>query len=446
MQENRRGFLKQSGKGIAGTALGTFLIQNRSESANDTIHIGVVGIGGRGSSLTRGFAREKNVKIAYLCDPDMRRGEDLHKMLKDEHNPSIKKISNYKEIIDDKNVDALIVATPDHWHAIPTIEACQAGKDVYVEKPASHNIWEGRKMVEAARKYKRVVQVGTQSRSAPYVHKAIDYLRSGKLGTIHLCKIYNLKSGRPFKLAPMMDAPDEVNWSLWLGPADLRPYRGNIMNKGWLFLWDFCGGDMGNDGIHQIDLARMLIDQRTPKAAHCTGGNYAFDDHRQVPDTQVAAFDFDDMVVTFENTQYAPYMAKTPMLLRESDTFPYWPQNSTRIELYGTEGLMIIGRHGGGWQVFTNDGEVVEQAYGRFPDAPHRENFLQCVRTRQRPNADIEEGHLSAIMVHTGNIAYRTGRRKVIFDGENEKFVDDERANMLLKREYREPYVIPEEV
>ncbi len=423
------------------------LTQSRkSMAANDKIILGAIGLGGRGSSLARGFALHEDVQYALLCDSDLRRGDRLLEMFKEEQNPDIKKTDDYRRVIENKDIDAVVIATPDHWHAIPTIEACQAEKDVYVEKPASHNIWEGRKMVEAARKYNRVVQVGTQTRSAPYVQKAMEYLESGKLGTIHLCKIYNLKSGNPYHQGDASEAPEKINWDLWLGPAAMRPFRESILSKGWLFHWDFCGGDMGNDGIHQIDLARMLIRRDYATGVHCTGGNYAFDDDREVPDTQVAAFDFEDMVVTFENTQYAPYMAKTPMSQREEDEFPYWPQNATRIELYGTEQLMIIGRHGGGWQVFTNDGEVVEQEYGRFPDDPHKENFLQCIRDRKRPNADIEEGHRSAILVHMGNIALRTGGRKLKFDAQTESFVEDSEANALLKRDYREPYTIPGQV
>ncbi|MGC9329607.1 MAG: Gfo/Idh/MocA family oxidoreductase, partial [Candidatus Hinthialibacter sp.] len=219
-----------------------------------------------------------------------------------------------------------------------------------------------------------------------------------------------------------------------------------IPRGGWLHYWDYCNGDFGNDSIHQIDLARMLIGKDYAKSAHCTGGNLAFDDDREVPDTQAATFKFDDMVVTFDLTQWASYMAKIPMAVRQSDQFPYWLQNATRIELYGMKGLMIVGRHGGGWQVFTNDGEVVAQEHGRFPDSVHQENFIQCIRSRERPNADIEDGHLSAILFHMGNISYRLGERKLLFDSKAERFIGDDDANRLLKRDYRAPYLIPDEV
>ncbi len=448
-QIDRRSFLSNTGKGITGVAAGmsTLTLANwkRAHGANEKIVMGLVGCGGRGTSLVRGFARRPNVEIAYLCDPDGRRGESVYNLLKEQHNPNIKKLQDFRKILDDKNLDALIVATPDHWHGPATVYACQAGKDVYVEKPASHNIFDGQKMVEAARKYNRVVQVGTQTRSAPYAKKAVEYIKSGKLGTIHLCKIFNLKSGRPYHEPPKVATPPEVDLDLWVGPAPMKDNYHSDTRKGWLFYWDFCGGDMGNDGIHQIDFARWLIQKEFAKNVHCTGGNLAFDDDREVPDTQAATFQFDDMVVTFENIQYAPYMSKTPMDIRESDQFPFWHQNSTRIELYGTEGFMIAGRHGGGWQVFTKDGEVVEQEYGRFPDAPHKDDFLECMKTRKRPNADILIGHRSAILVHMGNISYRLGGRKLSFDPETQTF-DDPEANEYIKRDYREPYTIPDQV
>ena len=448
---DRRRFLGQSTKGVVGAAAGVALLTKvrgaRAVSANEKIHIAVVGVGGRGSHLARSFARRPDVIVTHLCDADGRRVAQTHELLENEQEQKVHRAADIRQVLDDREVDGVVVATPDHWHGPATVFACQAGKDVYVEKPASHNIWEGRKMVEAARKYGRIVQVGTQSRSGQYAMKALEYIRSGAIGSIPLCKIYNLKPGSPYMNGPTTDVPEGVDYDRWLGPAPLRPYDGKILNGGgWYTKWDFCGGDMGNDGSHQIDLARMLIEKDYPKAIHGTGGNFGFDDERETPDTQTATFDFDDMIVTFEMTQYANYMSKTPMGIRQSDKFPYWPQNSTRIELYGTKQLMIVGRHGGGWQAFTNDGKVVAQDYGRFPEAPHIDNFLECMRTRKRPNCEIEEGHRSAVMIHSGNIACRLGGRRLAFDAKTESFVGDDEANRLLKRKYRAPYVIPEEV
>lgn len=447
---SRRRFLKNSVRGVMGAYAGTLALgATRSlsaASANEKIIFGLIGCGGRGSSLLRTFSERREVEFAYLCDVDARRGGGLVRGVKSRQGRAPKRVSNLRRVLEDKDVDAVIVATPDHWHGLATVQACQAEKDVYVEKPPSHNIWEGRKIVEAARRYKRVVQCGTQNRSAPYVHKALEYIKGGKLGKIPFCKVFNLKSGGPFHMQPDSKQPDEIDWDTWLGPTPKRPYNARIQHGGWHAYWDFSGGDMADDGIHQLDIARWLVGKDYPKGVHCSGGNLAFDDDREVPDTQAVTYDFDGLVMTFELTQWAPYMSKTPGSIRGSDSFPYWPQNATRVEFYGTKELMIIGRHGGGWQVFTGGGKVIAQEYGRAGDAPHRDNFLACIRSRKLPSADIEEGHRSAILVHLGNICCRLGGRKLAFDGKTERFVGDEEANRLLKRTYRKPFVAPDVV
>jgi len=415
-------------------------------SANEKIVFGAIGLGGRGSSLIRNFSARPDVEFAYLCDVDSRRGRQLLRGFKSRQARTPKRVSDLRRILEDKEVDAVIIATPDHWHGLATVLACQAEKDVYVEKPPSHNVWEGRKMVEAARRYKRVVQCGTQNRSSPYVHKALEYMRGGKLGDVPLCKVFNLKSGGPFRKQPDTQQPAELDWDTWLGPTPKRPYNDRIQHGGWHCLWDFSGGDMADDGIHQLDIARWLLGKDYPKSVHCSGGNLAFKDDREVPDTQVVTYDFDGLVMTFELSQWAPYMSKTPGGIRGSDSFPRWPQNATRVELYGTKEQMVVGRHGGGWQAFTSGGTVVAQEYGRPGDAPHRDNFIECIRSRNLPSADIEEGHRSAVLVHLANLSCRLGGRELAFDARTEAFVGDEEANRLLKRTYRKPFVMPDVV
>jgi predicted dehydrogenase len=429
----------------AGVGAAAIRRSRRSVAANDKVILGAIGLGGRGSGLVRRFATRPDIEFAYLCDLDPRRGTNVPDTLGDAQERPARRVADYQQVLDDPDVDAVIIATPDHWHGPLTVYACQAGKDVYVEKPPSHNVWEGRKMVEAARRYDRVVQVGTQNRSAPYVRKALEYIRGGALGTIHLCKVFNLKSGGPYSEPPDSDPPPGVDYDRWLGPAPMRPFNEGHFHRGWKKYWAYSGGDAADDGVHQLDIARWLIGRDYPTAISATGGNLAFDDDREVPDTQVVAYDFDDLVMTFELTQWAPYMKKTLGRIRETDEFPYWPQNSTRIELYGTKNLMIMGRHGGGWQAFTGEGEVVAREYGHNPNDAHQENFINCIRSRELPNADIEKGHRSACLVHLGNIAYRIGRR-LTFDAAKEAFVGDLPANRLLKRTYRKPYVIPERV
>ncbi len=446
---NRRHFLNQSAQKITALSAGATILTSaqKAVSASEKIVIGCIGTGGRGKALTRGFANFPEVEIAYLCDVDSEREgvSELATKLENNQGRRPKFVQDMRYILDDPAVDVVLIATNDHWHGLAEVWACQAGKDVYVEKPISHNIWEGRKMVEAARKYKRVVQCGTQNRSAPYNQKAKDYIESGKLGTIHLCKVYNLKGGKPFHIGPDQPTPANLDWDLWLGPAPKRPFNPDVRD-GWKLFWDYTAGDLADDGAHQLDLARWLIGKDLPTRVHSTGGTYPFNDDRQVPATLVTTYDYGDLVMTFELTQYANYMSKTDDDIRNGDLFPYWPQNATRIELYGTEGMMIVGRHGGGWQVFTGRGKVVAQEYGRVPDHLHKQNFLDCIRSRKQPNADIAIGHYSACLIHLASIALRVGEGSTLdFDPEKERF-NDRRANQLLKRKYRKPYVIPERV
>jgi len=447
----RRRFLLKSGRGVAGAALAPMVLSAVNPvgvlGANDRVNIALIGCGGRGRMLIRGMI-EQGARATYVCDLHEERLDKAAEEAAKVQTHRLKKLKDMRQVFDAKDVDAVVIATPDHWHALPTVLACRAGKDVYVEKPHSHNIWEGRKMIEAARKYRRIVQVGTQCRSALYCFAARDYVKSGKLGDIRLVKVYNLKPGKPFYLGDTGSPPAGFDWDAWLGAAPFRNYHQNIFHVGWSKFWDFGGGDMGADGIHQIDLAMMLMgDPDMPAAASCSGGRLQYKaDDAEVPDVQIVSFDFDDFVMTFELTGYPRYMRKTTGTIRRTDKFPYWTQNATRVELYGSELMMTVGRHGGGWQVTTSGGKVVDQMYGRFPDAPHEKNFLECVKSRKRPNADIEVIHPGCTMVHMGNIAHRIGNQKVWFDAKAERFIGNDEANKLLKRNYRKKYEVPEQV
>ncbi len=445
---SRRQFIGSSSirtAGIAvGAALGAARRPVRAASANDRIRLATIGAGGRGSRLTRDFSARADTEIVAVSDCDAGRARKLADAIGSSARVRPTESTDLRRVLDDRSIDGVIVATPDHWHALASVLACAARKDVYVEKPASYSIWEGRQMVRAARRYSRIVQVGTQNRSAPYLHEALELIRTGVLGEIHLAKVYNLKPGSPVRVPADGPAPRGVDYDAWLGPAPSRPFNAGHFHGGWYYHYAYCGGDLGNDSIHQLDVARWLTGVRLPSAAHSTGGNFAFDDDRTVPDTQVATFDFDNMIMTFELTQYTPYMQKTNWQHRTGDSFPHWLQNATRIELYGTKRQMIVGRHGGGWQVFTSDGAVEAESHGRFPDAPHQQNFIDAMRTRKLPNADIEEGHLSAVLVHMGNISYRLGGRKLALDADTERFRGDDEANALRRRTPRAPYTFPD--
>jgi len=452
---NRREFLdgatRTSAASVAATTLYLGTQPALAKTANEKVTLGFLGVGGRGSSLLRGFLQRDDVEVAWLCDPDSRRNANLSESVREATGKTPQRVQDYRRVLDDPSVDAVVVATPDHWHSPLTVFACQAGKDVYVEKPLSHNIWEGRKAVEAARKYNRVVQVGTQNRSGDYNLQAIDYITSGKLGRIPLVKVCNLKPGGPYRAPAEQPVPPEVDYNLWLGPAQQQAFSEGHFHNNWHYYWEYSGGDMANDGVHQLDLARWVIGKAFPESAYCHGGNFAFDeDDNETPDTQTATYNFGDMQLIYEQIGYGDTIRKTDNGVRNSDMFPYWLQNSTRIELYGTEGLMLLGRHGGGWQVFTKTHQrkpqVVEQHYGRMPNAEHFGNFIDCIRTRKTPNADVEEGHQSAVLVHLANISYRLGGRQLNFDAETETFTGDAEANQYLRREQRQEFAIPDVV
>jgi predicted dehydrogenase len=451
---SRREFLAHSQRTGLGLAAGLTILSDpgsvRGAPANERVVLAAVGVRGRGSGLAQGFLDRGDCRYAYLADVDSRLFESRAKAMAARQGGSMPRcVQDFRRALEDKSVDAMVIATPDHWHAPATVWSCQAGKDVYVEKPASHSCWEGRKMVEAARKYGRIVQVGTQSRSAPYNIEAKQFLDEGKLGEIHMCRIYNQKLWGNQPWAPDGETPEGLDWDMWNGPAPEARYN-QTLHRYWNHLWRYSGGDIANDASHQIDLARWLIGVKYPKTVYSVGGRFASRGAAETPDSQVAVYEFDRMVVTFELTLYTPYMIKIDGSIRQSDLFPYWPQCATRIEIYGTEGLMVVGRHGGGWQVFVRPQErrpvVKAQRYGRFPDPPHKENFVRCVRSRELPSADVEQGHLSALMIHYANISYRLGGRKLVIDPASEQIVDQPEAMELFKRAYRKPWVIEEQV
>ncbi|MDY0168897.1 MAG: Gfo/Idh/MocA family oxidoreductase [Thermoguttaceae bacterium] len=451
---SRRQFLDQSKRTTLGLAAGVTILRTaqsvRAAPANEKLILAAVGTGGRGGHLAKGFVERGDCHYAYFADVDIKKaGARADGFGEAQGGANPKPIQDFREALDDKTVDAIISATPDHWHALSTVWACQAGKDVYVEKPASQSAWEGRKMVEAARKYNRVVQLGTQNRSAPYNMAARKFIEDGGMGNIHMCRIYNQKLWGNRPAVPDSDPPEGLNWDYWNGPAPEQRYNATL-HRGWHHFWRYSGGDIANDASHQIDLARWLCGVTYPKQVCSMGGRYASEGALETPDSQFAIYEFDNMVVSFELTLYTPYMLKTDGVIRDTDMFPYWPQNATRIELYGTDGVMYVGRHGGGWQYYIRPKDrqpvVREQMYGRFPDPEHKEDFVKCVRDRSRPTADIEEGHLSALLIHYANISYRLGGERLVIDPKTEHVVGNDEAMKLFRREYRAPYVIEDEV
>jgi predicted dehydrogenase len=417
-------------------------------AASDKVVIGFIGVGGRGSFLLSVFLQRPDVEIAYICDVARERREAGVKMVEAATGRQPKAVEDLRQVLDDRHVDGVVVATPDHWHALATVMACQAGKDVYVEKPATQNIWEGRKAVEAARKYHRVVQVGMQNRSSTYGATAREHVRSGKLGDIHLVRVYNMLGRARLQKGLDTVTPDGLNWDMWLGPAPQRPFN-TAYRRNWYYFWDY-GSGFFDDAVHQFDFARMVIDKGFPNSVHHAGGNLSFKDDAEPPDTTVATYQYDSLTIVLEQTWWTPYMLKTPEAIRQSETaYPdFYPFNGMKVEIFGTQGMMILGRHGAGWQLFDQNGQKIEQekqTHGKM-QAAHIGNYIECIRTRKQPNADIEHGHISASCGHIANISYRLENRRLNFDAATETFVNDEEANRYLKRTYREPWVIPEQV
>ncbi len=445
---DRRRFLKNS---IGAAATLTALSQDKGSAAGNKVILGIMGVGGRGRALLTSLVKRSDVTIKYICDADTRAYGPAAEIVLDGHDHKPKFVQDFRKMLEDPEVDAIVIATSDRWHALATIMACQAGKDVYVEKPLSLSIWDGRKMVEAARKYQRVVQVGTQSRSAPYAEKAAEYIQSGRLGDVHLARVFLMQQSPPIHVADVQPVPEGLDYDLWCGPSPKLPYR---QGRWFWRLWDFYVGYIMADMTHQIDLARYVLGKKYPDTACNAGGVYHFDDGREQPDTQFATLEFGKLTMLLEASLWSPYMHRI-VHLPPTATFPDWPFSATKIEICGSKGFMCLGRHGGGWQVFEGDSRVRQSKavvsepavikFGSIIDA-HFEDFVNCIRSRKRPKADVEQAHHSMVLCHLANISYRVGNRKLKFDGETETCVNDAEANKYLKANYRQPWIVPEKV
>ena len=316
----------------------------------------------------------------------------------------------------------MVIATPDHWHCLATIWACEAKKDVFVTAPLSHDPWEGRRAVEAARKHERIVAADLACRSSAYGQSAKKYIDSGKLGKIHFCRVYEQTGQSNFPALPDAAVPEGLDWNAWNGPAPKTPYNANCQNN-WHGYWQYSGGNAAVEGIHQLDLARWLCGLDYPKSVTTQGARFDTPGANETPETMVSVFEFDHLLMTFELTLSTPYMTRISQAVRNGDVFPYWPQCGSRVEIYGSEGVMIVGPHGAGWQVFARPRHeqptLVERGWGKPVDPEHQQNFVDSVRNRKPPSADVEEAHRSALLVHYANMSYRTGGQKLQVDAED---------------------------
>jgi predicted dehydrogenase len=440
-QLDRRTFLKTSG--AAGlTAAAPFVSRAWGSSGpNDMVNVAVIGVRSRGAAHYKQFAKIPNVNVVTLCDVDERLFAKALKDLGGEK--KVKTETDLRRVFDDKSVDAVAIATPDHWHALATVWACQAGKDVYVEKPASHTIWEGRQMVEAARKYNRVVAVGLQSRSNPAIQAAIKFLHEGGIGELHTARALCFKPRDTIGKKPDSPCPPGVNYDLWLGPARQRAFNENHFHYNWHWFWEYGCADIGNQGPHQMDIARWALGKHEyPQTIKCVGGRFAFDDDQETPNTQTATFEYAGGKLLEFGVRGLYTNAEGGITVGNL--------------FYGTKGWMQLDDDG--WKTFfgrkNEPGPSMVIRGGANPlnlagsgDGGHFENFIQAVRARDAKllNCDIEEGHRSTALCHLANISYRV-RREVRFDGRAEKFVGDKDADALLTRQYRKPFVVPEKV
>lgn len=420
---NRRRFLQTSAASVA--ALSAVAVAGAADKPNEKIRLAVLGVNGRGRDLVRGFSSFEDVEIAAVCDPDENVVAKAVKAVDKRQKREPKCVKDLRHVFDDRDIHAVVIATPDHWHALATVWACQAGKHVYVEKPISHNLIEGRRMVEAARKYDRVVQVGTQRRSGAHFHSAAELVRGGKLGKVPFVRTW-IAGNRP-SIGHKADAsvPAGVDYDLWLGPAPQRAFNPNRFHYQWHWNWDYGTGEIGNNGIHALDVARMMLGLEAPKTIASGGGKLFYDDDRQTPDTQVAVFDFPGTTVIWEHRIWS----KTGLA-----------GESFGVLLYGEKGTLVFDKKG--WHV--EDGVTASDKTAEI-EKPHLRNFLDCVREHKRPNADIEEGHKSTRLCHLANIAHRAGRR-LNFDADSETLHGDSAANQLLGRTYRAPFGMPDKV
>jgi len=437
---NRRDFLRKSTKGVAGVAAGVAAIRTgwTGYSANDEICMGVIGVGGRGRGHTKEWTRIKGVRVVALCDPDQRLLGPPARGVREATGIRPRIYVDIRKMLKDNEVDAVSIATTNHWHSLATIWACQALKDVYVEKPASHNVFEGRKVIEAAKKYKRIVQVGSQGRSDPDVRKAIELMREGAIGEVFMSRGLCYKKRNSIGIKKPTPPPKELDFDLWLGPAPVQPHHGNLVHYNWHWFWDFGNGDMGNQGVHQMDIARWGLgkDYGYPVKVNSMGGRYGYKDQGETPNTQVCCFTYEDgKTLVFETRG------------RFTNSEGLEGEKGVKIGnlFYGSKGWLAIYGTGGPYDLYLGDKDKQPRQVGQGFD--HFENFIDAVRKRDPSilTAPVEEGVVSAGLCHLGNIAFRLGRT-LTFDPRTETFPGDAEANKLLTRQPRPPFVVPENV
>ncbi len=419
---NRRTFLRQAAV-ATGTALGMATASATALGSNERIRIGVAGLS-RGRNLCDAFAKQADAELVYLCETDRKRLDDARKRFEVAH-----AVGDFRKILDDPSIDAIAIATPDHWHTPMAMLALQAGKHVYVEKPPTHNIREGRLLVDAAKKYNRVVQVGTQNRSNEGVAEAVQLIREGVIGDVLMVKVINSQRRASIGHAEPCDPPDTIDYDMWVGPAAWLPYQPNRLHYGWHWFRNFGTGDMGNDGVHDLDIGRwgLGVDCH-PSRVSGYGQKLYFDDDQEFPDTQY---------ITFEDPGDGKLRQPRLLVFEQRIWSPYRQEGFENGDIfYGTKGVLMVGKGDGYW-VYGEKNSLIKERQFPMPEEAHQRNFLDAIQGKAELNANAETGHLSATLCHLGNLSVRLGR-DLHFDPEKEAFIDDPEADRLLGRDYRE--------
>ena len=413
---DRRHFLGAAA--AAGVGLGLTAATNVLGANEKKLVVAVMGTGGRGTEHAKTFSKRPGVAVAYVCDADRKRASSAAEAVETLTGKAPKETQDFRHVLDDKTVDALVIATCNHWHAPAAILACSAGKHVYVEKPCSHNAQEGEWMVAAARKNKKLVQMGNQRRSSPKIIEAMQQLHDGIIGRAYLAQSWytNLRPsiGRG-KEAPV---PKELDYDLWQGPAPRKQFHTNYLHYNWHWFWHWGNGELGNNGIHMLDLCRWGLGVEFPVHVTSAGGRYHYEDDQETPDTQIVSFDFGDRkTITWEGFSCNQIPGGRPDVLFQ-----------------GEKGSLVI--QGTGYTIFDPKGKEIQKSTGPASDDLHIGNLLAAVRNGQKLNSEIEEGYKSTLLCHLGNIAHRTGRA-LKCDPKNGHIPDDADAMKLWQREYQ---------
>ena len=446
---DRRNFLMSSAAalGASATAFG---------NPSDTIRVAVVGIGGRARDHIGSVSRQENVQIVAICDIDDSHIANGLKQIAGLGKPEPKTYKDVRKLLEDKSIDAITIASPNHWHTLMTIWACQAGKDVYVEKPCAHNMFEAKQIVAAARKYNRMVQQGSQIRSSVAVEDAVQKMREGLIGDIYLSRGLCFKYRKSIGHAAVEPVPEGVDYDLWTGPSPMHQFTKNRFHYNWHWFWDTGNGDLGNQGIHQVDIARWGLGVKYPTKVSAIGGHFMFDDDQETPNTLNCAFEFNEggkhKMMEFEvrhwytngeasiHDRVRPPRPGAPALPADQVPSP----NSIGNLFYGSKGYLAVDSYTS-YKSWLGPKEEPGPADNKGGD--HFANFFEAVRTRKREglHAEIEEGAASTVLVHLANISYRLGRT-LHFDAATYSVPGDKEANAMFTRAYRKPFVVPEKV